>query len=74
MFTVLPSTNRSTSIVHSSNHLYVVASFHMIWCTRLEISGIALQFAIQNARFAMHKKLMHSKIANHLKKNISADI
>ena len=36
---------------------------------RLEISGIASQFAIQNARFAIHNKLMHSKIANHLKKN-----
>ena len=35
--------------------------------TRLEISGIASQFAIQNARFAIHNKLMHSKIANHLK-------
>ena len=43
-------------------------------CTRLEISGIASQFAIQNARFAIHNKLMHSKIANHLKKTISADI
>ena len=30
---------------------------------RLEISGIASQFAIQNARFAIHNKLMHSKIA-----------
>ena len=40
---------------------------------RLEISGIASQFAIQNARFAIHNKLMHSKIANHLKNNC-ADI
>ena len=42
--------------------------------SRLEISGIASQFAIQKARFAIHNKLMHSKIANHLKKTISADI
>ena len=42
--------------------------------TRLEISSIASQFAIQNARFAIHNKLMHSKLANHLKKTISTDI
>ena len=33
-----------------------------------KISGIASQFAIQNARFAIHNNLMRSKIANHLKK------
>ena len=36
--------------------------------TRLKISGIASQFAIQNACFTIHNKLMHSKIANHLLK------
>ena len=48
---------------HASNYLRIHRS-------RLEISGIASQFAIQNARFAIHNKLMHSKIANHLKTRI----
>ena len=61
-------------VEQASGHRLIAIALMSPMYSRLEISGIASQFAIQNARFAIHNKLMHSKIANHLKKTISADI
>ena len=59
----LKSTGQFTSATVACTSQTCGVHVRRITSPRLVISGIASQFAIQNARFVIHNKLMHSKIA-----------